>query len=1254
MPRSPTTDVVQAPTQPAFPGSPRRPARRPDDLGQHMTPLTVARQMVTLVRRPVSDWRAFDPACGDGNLLIAAAERMLDSGISDVAGRIGGTDIDPAMVKLARQRLADVLRVEPTRVNITQSDFLAQTGAALFAWRELDLREYNLLLSNPPYGRGREYDFFRQCAGGMIKGAELIFLMPLSFLDRVEGPLCVPLDGRPLGVTTGHAIVRHVCGDPYRVRPVKENQANRSDFVVLSGLKLYELGAGTPPQTEEVVHAKPYSSVEPRPGWLPCVRTGDIHPNRYVTGRLFVSYGPQLAHPKDLERFSGPRLFVRRVPIWQDRQLGAVYLEDVVLCAGDVLVVRHREDDPELLKGLCHFLNSPEAAEAVLAHRPSVRFRDSFPKLSAKDINLLLDQRAPDATALRRLARSRTNYATEHVPPSQRRLPSTLSRYIDRAFPVGAVSEACAREKSIRQGHISTLQLWWARRPLAVCRAAILAALLPDPEECGDSQWISEANRLLPGDGSVSDRLGRFIASIATWKASNDTHLLNSARRLLRAAYAHTPVVLDTFAGGGSFPLEALRLDLDAIAGELNPVAVVALTTALAGLPVSGEPVVEAFEAACDCLSRALSGVAARLYGESTTESVLACFWCRTYRCAHCGAQVPLLRDYILSDDPHRVAVTLHYKGMEFSFSVNAAPSEQDWRRAARGTVTSRGAACPHCSAMTSTTVLQELGRAGRIGEQLYALRVKDANGSTRYRAVAKADRIRADTARLRSVASRQTQSVPDEPLDPNGIRHTWAAQYGVVSTGTLFNRRQSVALLEVLHEMRCAAAVIATERRLSPEDAAILRYLLACMLNRLVMYNSRHSWWQSTGEFPANMFGRQAIPFVWNYVEMPFSSNGAGGVSSASQWVSKVARHCVQLPRRGRAYQGDAARCPLPDKSVDLVTIDPPYYDSIAYSYLADVFYVWMREFLRDNVSELFAAPLSPKAEEAIVDRRHRLAPSPKGDDHFRRKMATSFSEVVRVLRPEGRAVVMFGHKKAAAWDAVMAALLESGLYPIASWPVHTERKVKFRHGHIAALSSSCLMVCRVRQGRPEKSIEWSAFVNEHQTELCATLQRYRSYRLYGSDLLAALVAPLLSLVGRYLSITEGGRAIRPTGILERLSSLAAAIYATEVLPRGVLSGERDARQWLERLWKSPDAERVIEGTSPLLTTARGFAAALDDGAGGRADEWWHSLSSDGQQGLLAFFEAVSVMASPGSRLTQVADTCLGRISLLQRAQGE
>ncbi|WP_188692153.1 N-6 DNA methylase [Bowmanella pacifica] len=371
------------------------------ELGQYMTPLSVGAEMVNLIENKPEDWYVFDPSCGDGNLLLSAIKALKNKSIEKIQDRIFGFDIDPDMVAIAKRRISDELSIPESEVHIFEGDSEVILKKSIIPNEYTDyLSKINIVIANPPYGKNREYRFFNLCDELFSAGTEMIFLQPLAFIDRVKGVKYKPLDGRPLGVTTGHVIVTHKAGTKFTLASTSGAKSNSSEFEVLTGLKLYAVGEGNPPQSEEIKNEKPFSSDIEIEGWLPCLRTGDIQPYSVNKKRLWVKYGPHLAHPKDIERFSGPKLFVRRVPIWENRMLGAAYDDEVTLCAGDVLVIKHKENNIRLLKGLCAYLNSENAADFILNHRPSVKHRMSFPKISAKDLNVLLDTALPSDTKL--------------------------------------------------------------------------------------------------------------------------------------------------------------------------------------------------------------------------------------------------------------------------------------------------------------------------------------------------------------------------------------------------------------------------------------------------------------------------------------------------------------------------------------------------------------------------------------------------------------------------------------------------------------------------------------------------------------------------------------------------------------------------------------------------------------------------------------------------------------------------------------
>jgi putative DNA methylase len=142
-------------------------------------------------------------------------------------------------------------------------------------------------------------------------------------------------------------------------------------------------------------------------------------------------------------------------------------------------------------------------------------------------------------------------------------------KLIEVALPLEAINKEAAREKSIRHGHPSTLHLWWARRPLAACRAVLFAQLVDDPSSHPEIFPTVEAQ------DQERQRLFRLIEELVKWDNVTNETVLNAARaEIRRSCGGNPPPVYDPFAGGGSIPLEAQRLGLEAHASDLNPVAV--------------------------------------------------------------------------------------------------------------------------------------------------------------------------------------------------------------------------------------------------------------------------------------------------------------------------------------------------------------------------------------------------------------------------------------------------------------------------------------------------------------------------------------------------------------------------------------------------------------------------------------------------------------------------------------------------------
>jgi putative DNA methylase len=311
-------------------------------------------------------------------------------------------------------------------------------------------------------------------------------------------------------------------------------------------------------------------------------------------------------------------------------------------------------------------------------------------------------------------------------------IPKECKRLAEVDFPLAVVSKHSAREKSIRHGHPSTLHLWWARRPLASCRAILLALLLPDPVDPHCPVHFKETARHLLSErlltvGSTDLDLRRallkFIGDFADWDHAHHPVYLEVGRGLVKAAHGdEPPLVVDPFAGGGSIPLEALRLGCEAFASDLNPVACLILKVMLEDIPRWGKQTLtvqrqNGQEVEVQGLAEAL-----RLVGRDIKEAAekelaafyppdpdgatpIAYLWARTVRCEspNCGAEIPLARSFWLCKKPNRKRA-LRYKVVRpqgepprLEFEIFEPKTEKE---VPPGTVTRARATCPCCGAV--------------------------------------------------------------------------------------------------------------------------------------------------------------------------------------------------------------------------------------------------------------------------------------------------------------------------------------------------------------------------------------------------------------------------------------------------------------------------------------------------------------------------------------------------------------------------
>lgn len=772
-------------------------------------------------------------------------------------------------------------------------------------------------------------------------------------------------------------------------------------------------------------------------------------------------------------------------------------------------------------------------------------------------------------------------------------------RLIEEAFPVREVSAESVREKSIRHGHISTLHIWWARRPLAASRATAYAALVPAPE--------SEQERL---------RQMQVVAGLAGWENTSDTTLLGHVQEAISKAHGNrAPRVLDCFAGGGAIPLEALRLGCETYALDYNPVAVLLLKAVLEypqrfGRRGDVEREVERFgrrvrerfkvdNLLADAIRRWGQWVLeevhkelARFYPPDPDGSVpVGYLWARTIRCQNpaCGTEIPLMRQFWLArKEKRRVALYPEVHGNEVHFRVVGSRNEA-WPEGFdpdQGTVSHAVARCLVCGATVDADTVRRLFQYGQSGQRLVAVVLRKPkqrdNGfqQGKYYRISSAGDVDAYRAaeeylqRKREVLRDRwgLDPLPDELLPPEGTLGFRVQRYGLLRWGDLFNARQLLALITFVEAVRAAREQIAREVGDAEFATAVATYL-ALAVDRLADRGSSFCRWDVSRETVVNTMNRQALPMVWDYVETNPFSEATGDWSGATEWIVKVVEHTSKTGvQPGVVRHGSATALPWSDEFFDAVLTDPPYYDNVPYSDLSDFFYVWLKRSVGDLHSDLFLTPLTPKDQEMVADAT-RAGSFEKAKERFEQMLRQSFREIWRVLRPGGVAVVVYAHKTTAGWETLVNAMMDSGLAVVGSWPIDTEMTSRLRAQDSAALASSVYIVARKL---PQEEL---GLYPEVKTELSQVLpgrlQRLWDDGLSGPDLLIAGIGAGLEVFGRYRQVLDyEGNVVRADRILADVRAVVADFAIRQILHNGLAAelSER-SRFYLLYRWCFGDA---------------------------------------------------------------------------------
>jgi putative DNA methylase len=741
-------------------------------------------------------------------------------------------------------------------------------------------------------------------------------------------------------------------------------------------------------------------------------------------------------------------------------------------------------------------------------------------------------------------------------------------RLIEHVLPVASVNAESQREKNAgRDYHISTLHPWWARRPLAAVRAAILATLVPA------SRFPQEP-----------EALDLFFRALSAWRGDEvgmNPAMLAEAQTLIKAEWGDQPPrVIDSFAGGCAIPLEALRLGCEAAGVELNPVAyLVGLASVVWPQQLGIELADDVKRWALWVRDRALTEVEdlyqpidPSVFAGDTSEQLnlgirehsgplkpLGYLWTRTVPCPNpqrAPHHVPLIRSTHVSRRPGRrvaLAVVPNQESGVFTFRFAEQTETGETVRRAR----SSSSSCRLCGASISSAYLAQAGRDKQIGYQLVGVIVGVPGHQGKH--YVPADMVPQAVpdpgdleARLEKLAA-ESLTVPEDLVQPMGNAGLKSGQtylYGIRTFADLFTPRQATTLLTLCKYVRRSFEEMLTQG-VSEERARVIAAYVGLVVDRVVDRSTTLARWNVGGEKAESPWQKDRLAMLWDFVEVNPFGGISGDYSAAVEAACKIIRHCARSGKPADLRRASATELPFEDASFDVAVIDPPYYDNVSYANSSDFYYVWLKRSIGELFPEHFGGPVAPKKSE-IIAAAYRHGGGREGEQaakgEYEEMMTKALMELQRVLKPGSPLVAVYAHQTTAGWSSLIRSLRSAGFSVVEAWPVETEMAERRGGQDNASLASSIFLVARSRES--EERGDWSMIYPELEEIVRERVHTLPQMGITGADLVIASVGAGLRPYTTYKEVElPNGEMLDPEDYLDEVQTLVIKTILSDLM---------------------------------------------------------------------------------------------------------
>ena len=805
---------------------------------------------------------------------------------------------------------------------------------------------------------------------------------------------------------------------------------------------------------------------------------------------------------------------------------------------------------------------------------------------------------------------------------------------IEEWLPAAAIGVECIRERSTgQQPPDKRFHVWWARRPLAVSRAAVLASLLPAdfPRDVferlmgfwGSSEDILEAQAFVDrarqtGGGRVKNPHGGRAFRNAV-RGSD----IQKAHTAARSTWGDDVVVLDPMAGGGSIPLESARLGFRTLANEYNPVACTILEATVDYPFRFGQSLAKKARMWGQELRQRFNSRMTRFFPSTGVVPPLCYIFARTVPCPHTQHYTPLVPDWHLLKPK---------SGLRIAAEPIVHKRKGTWevkiRKIGRGAGQLREAPTPTYKGGKGISLFTDMqipgdyikaqAQAGKMKSCLYAVAIKTPTG-LEFQPPETED-LKALEAAARAVkklrpAWEKANVIPTE-LYPEVTTDPRPRVYGMPRWADMFSPRQLLCFGVLVEELSNMRKELLEEE--GEEMGQAVEHLLAFGMNKFLNHNCYLDRWENTRAVIKGKMDRHDYAFKATFAEMAPCNAGSGldwafdNVFSAYEAIAKFSRSATADPVE--INQGSATNLPqMADGSITAVVVDPPYADNVQYSEMADFFYVWLKRTQGHRRPEWFSTYLCDHDEEAVVNTsRHReggeshkrergatAEARAKAHDFYQNMMTDTFRECRRILRDDGVMTVMFTHKKQEAWEALFMSLIRAGFTMTATWPVKTESEHSLHQAKKNAAQSTVLLVARKRPEGAGVGYFDAAMRKQIRDVARSTAERLQNEGLNPVDQLVGSFGPAMEIYSQYDEVrTDTGEPVGVGQAIDEASDAVSQWRIDQLAARGLEGVEPEGRFTL-LCWDVLGAAEFRFNEAKLLGHAVGMDVSELEAAG-------------------------------------------------------